>query len=34
VLAEVEPFPGQCLVALGSIIDVCLWAHALPRTQK
>ena len=34
VLNEVEPFPGSCLVSLGSVIDLCEWTHDLPRTQK
>lgn len=33
-LNEVEPYPGDCLVAVGSIVDVCEWTHDLPRTQK
>ena len=32
-LSEVEPFPGNCLVSIGSLIDVCEWTHDLPRTQ-
>jgi hypothetical protein len=31
---EVEPFPGRCLVAIGSLIDVCAWDHPLPRVTK
>ena len=33
-LNEVEPYPAGCLVAVGSIIDLCEWTHDLPRTQK
>ncbi len=32
--SEVEPFPGRCLVSIGSLIDLCEWGHELPRTQK
>ena len=33
-LSEVEPYPGECLVARGAVLDVCVWNHDLPRTQK
>lgn len=35
-LNEVEPYPGDGVVclALAAIVDVCPWAHPLPRTQK
>lgn len=33
-LSEVEPYPGGCLVALGAVLDVSLWAHDLPREQQ
>jgi hypothetical protein len=33
-LNEVEPFPGECLVAVGALLDVCEWEHELPRSQK
>lgn len=33
-LNEVEPYPGECLVAIGSVVDLCEWTHDLPRTQK
>lgn len=33
-LNEVEPFPGECLVNVGAIIDVCEWFHELPRVAK
>ncbi len=33
-LSEVEPFPGECAVGVGSIVDISAWAHDLPRTQK
>lgn len=32
-LDEVEPYPGQCLVALSAVVDVSPWAHDLPRKQ-
>ncbi len=32
-LAEVEPYPGTCYVALGAIVDVSEWLHDLPREQ-
>lgn len=34
VLNEVEPFPGDCFVSVGALIDVCEWTHELPRDQK
>lgn len=34
VLSEVEPFPGDCYVSIGALIDVCEWTHDLPRAQK
>ncbi len=35
-LKEVEPFPDdvEVIVGRGSLIDACIWAHELPRTQK
>lgn len=33
-LAEVEPYPGSCLVSAGAVVDVSLWGHKLPRTRK
>jgi hypothetical protein len=33
-LNEVEPFPNTCWVNISAIIDICVWAHPLPRTQK
>jgi len=34
-LSEVEPFPaGQVIVGRGSVIDACLWLHAIPTEQK
>lgn len=33
-LNEVEPYPGECLLTLGAVLDVCEWLHDLPRTQK
>jgi hypothetical protein len=32
-LSEVEPYPADCWVAAGAIVDVCEWPHDLPRTQ-
>lgn len=34
VLGEVEPFPGECFVSVGALIDVCEWKHDLPRSVK
>ena len=34
VLNEIEPFPGQVIVGRGSLIDACVWLHALPREAK
>lgn len=31
---EVEPFPGEVAISLGSIIDVSPWNHNLPQTVK
>lgn len=31
---EVEPYPGDCYVNAGSLVDVSEWLHDLPRTQK
>lgn len=31
---EVEPFPDEVAVALGSIVDVAPWSAALPRKIK
>lgn len=33
-LNEVEPYPGDCYVAVGSLVDVSPWKHDLPRAQK
>lgn len=33
-LSEVEPYPGRCMVAVGSIVDVSEWLHELPRMQR
>lgn len=33
-LSEVEPYPGECIVSRGAIVDVSLWAHPLPRVPK
>lgn len=30
-LNEVEPYPGPCLVARGSVVDVSPWCSDLPR---
>ena len=35
VLDEVEPYQdGPVYIGRGAIIDVSIWAHALPRSQK
>lgn len=31
---EVEPFPDEVAISLGSIVDVAPWSAALPRTVK
>lgn len=31
---EVEPFPDEVFIGVGAVLDVSLWAHALPREQK
>ena len=33
-LNEVEPFPGGCAVAVGSVVDCTPWPHSLPRSTK
>jgi hypothetical protein len=34
-LSEIEPYPdGVVSINRGSVVDVCAWAHPLPRTQK
>ena len=33
-LNEVEPFPADCWIAAGSVIDISEWKHELPRTRK
>lgn len=34
-LDEVEPYPdGEVFVAVGAVVDVCDWAHDLPREQR
>ena len=34
-LGEVEPYPdGLVCVGRGAVIDVCVWAHPLPRVQR
>jgi len=33
-LSEVEPFPGECMVGIGAVVDVSPWAHTLPRETK
>jgi hypothetical protein len=33
-LNEVEPFPGDCWVSTGAVVDISEWHHELPRTQK
>jgi hypothetical protein len=34
VLSEVEPYPGQCCVMLGAMIDHSNWPYPLPREKK
>jgi hypothetical protein len=31
---EVEPYPRETCVSIGSIVDVCQWDHELPRVVK
>jgi hypothetical protein len=33
-LSEVEPYPGECFVSAGAVVDVCAWPHELPRAKK
>ena len=34
-LNEVEPFPeGKVLISKASVVDICAWAHPLPRERK
>lgn len=33
-LNEVEPYPADCYVSVGSIVDLCRWDHDLPRVRK
>lgn len=33
-LGEVEPFPGDCYVGLGAVVDISPWNHELPRSVK
>lgn len=33
-LNEVEPYPGDCWVSAGAVVDISEWKHELPRTQK
>jgi hypothetical protein len=33
-LSEIEPFPADCWVSAGAVIDVSEWRHDLPRTQR
>ena len=33
-LNEVEPYFVPVAVNMGSIVDMCLWEHPLPREQK
>ena len=34
VLDEVEPYPDPVHVAVGALIDITAWRHALPREIK
>ena len=33
-LAEVEPYPGPCIVSRAAIVDVAPWPHPLPREVR
>ena len=32
--SEVEPYPDACFVSRGSVVDISLFVHPLPRIQK
>jgi hypothetical protein len=34
VLDEIEPYPDPVNVAIGAIVDITKWRHALPRDVK
>lgn len=37
VLAEVEPFPPECLpvgIGRGALVDFCVWPHGVPEAVK
>ena len=33
-LKEVEPYPADCWINLGVVVDWCVWSHRLPRDAK
>jgi hypothetical protein len=33
-VTEVEPYPRECLVGVGGVIDISPWTHDLPQTVK
>jgi hypothetical protein len=33
-LNEVEPYPNECIVSRGAIVDASEWMHDLPRQRK
>lgn len=33
-LNEVEPYPADCWISAGAVVDLCHWPHDLPRTVK
>jgi hypothetical protein len=33
-LNEIEPYPADCWVSAGAVVDLCEWRHDLPRNQK
>ena len=33
-LSEVEPYPDDVYVAVGSVVDITAWSHELPRDTK
>lgn len=32
--SEIEPFPADCWIGAGSVIDISEWCHELPRRQQ
>jgi len=34
LISEVEPYPGECVIERGAVVDVSPWPHELPRSAK